>query len=848
MNGKIKRIIDQDGGVLPVTVPDAIFIREDYTFADKLFDERMGTNSYVIDIERYGITQGLPSKPYEHHDYEQANQNILGISRAIDYAFQHDYNEVVLPRGQYSLCFPNRIQMKSYITLNLNGSLLKVMYDSESRSPFDDRDDSTDIWRFEGIPIELFNCKHAHIKNGMIEGDRYERSFQEEGERAVEGSYGILFAGSSQYCSISHCEISGFMGDNVSFVSASVKRTAYNHGSILASLDQETGVEIEATDTLITPMLSIPDDVTFFLLGGQGYNRVTVLNNKYPDAFFYDDQDQFIGAVPNRRVHTHVTIPLSATKMRLLFKDETNPDKDMQLFIEYGGYPHHNVVEHCELYNGHRGGITLAGNYNVIRHNIIRGNGKNSLAFLDGKPPFNDPTRYAINQEDGYGDKSLIENNVIYDGFHGILVGSHSVIIKDNRMYNLDSHAIILYGMSYAQIIGNYIDRVAVCLLMSGTSYTPAVVTVKDNYFYGDLLAQQEGYQMVIKDNFFFSSNVRTHSRTVFEGNIINYIENGEGEKDIRLQGIVKNCQFINIRTTSQTVRITSNYFDSCRFTNIEVSTNGLPSFDFNYCEFDHCVIRDVWNQSQHNSFSNCTFIDSLLQPESINQEALHTSMTITNSTIELTSNSSLTHLLENSSNVQNAITVTFDNVIFTIHEESDIDKLVHSHYATRSLQAIYKNSTFTYLGSQPLQLEFNNQEHGTVFDFYNNSLNNVILSENDLSTMRWYNPNTHAIAEPHSGFYLQSERIYDANPQSGSYIGWVCIKSGYATETAWSAETEFQNGDRIHANENVYQCVVTGISSNTPPNHSVGTNTDGTVEWLYLGSKASFAPYGIIE
>ncbi|MBD3843637.1 MAG: right-handed parallel beta-helix repeat-containing protein, partial [Campylobacterales bacterium] len=110
------------------------------------------TNGYVINLGRWGITEGLPNKPYKTEDYLKANLNVIGINNALNYAKENNFTEVVLPKGNYAICYPKSITMKSNIIFNMNDSLFKVIYDSTSKSPFDTRT-TTDYYNFIGNAI-----------------------------------------------------------------------------------------------------------------------------------------------------------------------------------------------------------------------------------------------------------------------------------------------------------------------------------------------------------------------------------------------------------------------------------------------------------------------------------------------------------------------------------------------------------------------------------------------------------------------------------------------------------------------------------------------------------------------
>ncbi|MDF2607282.1 MAG: short-chain dehydrogenase [Bacillales bacterium] len=103
---------------------------------------------YMIELSRWNITEGLPNKPYTDAHYFMADRNIQGINNAIQFAYNNGYTHIVLPRGNYAICYPRVINMVSNMTFDLNGSTLKVIYDSDRKSPFDPRT-TTDYYKRE---------------------------------------------------------------------------------------------------------------------------------------------------------------------------------------------------------------------------------------------------------------------------------------------------------------------------------------------------------------------------------------------------------------------------------------------------------------------------------------------------------------------------------------------------------------------------------------------------------------------------------------------------------------------------------------------------------------------------
>ncbi|PEO35929.1 hypothetical protein CN559_30590, partial [Bacillus pseudomycoides] len=118
----------------------------------------------------------------------QADKNIQGINSALQFAAVNNYVEVILPKGNYAICYPREIAMVSNIDFNLNGSTLKVIYDSNKKSPFDNRT-TTDYYNFKGNSVVFSKTTNSHLFGGTVIGCRDDRSFSNPLEAAMEHTY-----------------------------------------------------------------------------------------------------------------------------------------------------------------------------------------------------------------------------------------------------------------------------------------------------------------------------------------------------------------------------------------------------------------------------------------------------------------------------------------------------------------------------------------------------------------------------------------------------------------------------------------------------------------------------------
>ncbi|MED3939507.1 right-handed parallel beta-helix repeat-containing protein [Priestia megaterium] len=828
MDGKIKKLIDSEGvDAFPVTIADAVFVDESTSLAEKLKTISTGSSSaYVIDIERFGIIQGIPSKPYKNADYGKAYANVLGINRAIKYASVNGFAAVVLPKGSYAICYPQTIFMANNMTLNLNGSTLKVIYDSDNKSPYDPRT-GTDYYNFTGVSFTFSRVNHAHIINGKIIGDVYDRSFVNPNEKAVEGSYGVSFTDGSSYCSVSHCDISGYMGDNINLTSQGIIRSAPT-GAVLGDIDSK-GAVIPATTTVITNLITIPasgDGLPFKVLSmaGQGYSRQTSLNKKEFDVFYYKADDTYIGVLKNMRVQFPISIPPTAAKYRLKFYNESDPAKNFNIFIDYGGVPSHNVIEYNEIYNGHRGGITMGGSYCAVRNNRIRNNGKFSNIFLDGAPAFNDTTRYAINQEDSYGDNSIIKNNLITGGYHGILTRGYSVFIEGNVITNMDGYGVVIYDQQYTNLTANYIRRAGI-LLFGASGHQNAAVNIAGNYIQGSFDVSNTTYDVICKGNYFVDT-IGSLGDAKYENNIVRLV-NVTGASIPTGTRIKNNLFYANPKDVvkPEIVINTVGPFMNNEFNGLTIKFNRTDrvALNLNECKVTNC---DITNQYNYNSIilENCDLKDTVLKPININGSINNNFYTLINCNVESTQLTNFFYLISNVLNGGSVISLENCNLSIS---NSDFKAIFDNKFPTNSISAIVKNNHIEYKGVTTLIIAYydNNAEVNSSI-IANNTLKNISFLSLTGNKYINYDPEISNVIEPESGYFNVGNVVMNASPASGKNLGWICVKAGIANNMVWSPSTLYTIGTKIYSGTKIYEAQNSGFSASDFPEFPSNLNT----------------------
>lgn len=668
---------------------------------------------YLVELERWGITKGIPAKPYTDDAYYLADANIQGLNNAIQYARDNSYTDVVLPAGEYAICYPRPIQMLDGIHLKAPFSKLKVIYDSDRKSPFDNRLGS-DYYNFVGISITFAKAEHSGITGLELEGCRLDRSFANPNEVAVEHSYGIVFEKSASFDQLEHCKVHDFMGDNISFrTSGYVDYTEFDEGCTVESLDFKTGLPIPVTSpkTLITKFLPIQVNTGFMFVGGAGYARLTSLTNKFFDVFFYRADNTFIGAHKKRRIYSDIEIPPSATKYRLQYYDEVTP-RQHGLTVWFGRVPSHNIISQCEIYNGHRGGVTLGGSHNTLYKNVIRSNGKGLAYFLDGKPLFNDPTRYGINMEDSYGASCLIDDNEIYDCFHGVLVGCYDVEITRNKIHDTDFNAINLYAVSHAKITHNTLWNNLNNVGLQAPQFYYPYVEISSNTFTGGSLnfPATVAYRVDLKNNQLINptSVILNDNCTMSDMHIV-YTEtvNATSITANKLKGCsIKSSQQIILRE----LIVKANEIDDCTFENLRVrfeSQNNKVSAKIKIKEsrFTGCEIRNHnFGAPVYLDVVDSKLTDTFSETGITNVDGINPYTRLYNCQINIASTG--VKYLFVSDNTRQFTSHIAENCKITI-SHNKFDALLSGGFASQSNDLQLYNNEFTYTGTTPLALKF---------------------------------------------------------------------------------------------------------------------------------------------
>ncbi|MBD1379245.1 right-handed parallel beta-helix repeat-containing protein [Metabacillus arenae] len=798
-----------------------------------------GSNAYVIELNRWGITQGIPEKPYVSDDYYMADDNITGINNALKYASDNGYSEVIFPKGEYAICFPQSIRTQPNMVINFSASKLKVIYDSDNRSPLDTRPVDSLVCEFGGTSI-LCTTPNTHIVNLRLIGDREDRSWINlADERRLENTIGIKLGGGSDKSSVKYCNVSHYMADAI-FVS-------FDPYQGMPGIGQMEFGEIDTTGTLVTSadtkmirtvnFISIPQGVESFAMIGLGYAPSTSIPSGLYNAYFYNEDGAFVYKQSNIRTRDKVVVPNGASKFKLSWIGDGTLDQGLlpnnpaywAILIKHG-ISSDVLIEYNEIHRCHRGGIFLGANNVTIRKNHFHNTGYHGNTDIDGLPTFTDFTRYSITTEDHIGHNCKILDNVFENTRMAVAMRGEYNDISGNEFKNC-TYSVVLYSQRHVTINKNVSYYAEMHCYEYDNHHRNWIIT--DNIFnYSTLSLPGTGTASTISNNAFANN-----SQAVIDIHVLNFSNNSFNNSFINIQNndtVISNCAFTNgAHVDLYNMQQVYDKIIGCTFVNSYVLGQSSTELIVKKSFFKDSTIRfAVGNMSFR--LENCEVRNTT---NSIMSHPTYAGLGRMGHTLELVKCSiSLGRNAIINANDWGTLRILDCNINFDITSDFTTG-LVTTNNVTELLEII--NSTITTSNAQVSQNV--------------NTTKEIIVSGSDLINFSLTTPSVQIQSDlmnsiPIGGKYNVAQQVLNATPSSGSNLGWICIVEGYANDNAWTQTKAYAVGQRVHANGNVYQCKVAGTSSTVTPSHTSGEAVDGTITWVYLGNKAVFKSFGLIS
>lgn len=535
---------------------------------------------YKVILKNHGIIEGSLLKNsggfYSLEQYEIAYKNGKGIQGAIDFADKNNYSGIVMPKGDYSLCYYENNQTNTYTSsiinpksnqiIDLNGSKFDVIYDSVNRSPYHLK--TNEPWRLMGDIFGLQNVINVEIINGELKGDIYNRSFTDTGtgfnsEKGMEQSYGIKILQNVNNVKIENMNIHGFMGDSIAMATRGFQADTFMKGvgslytsgyykldgSIVSKAGSYYSTNYIEIDREKLKRLSFNQPNTLQIQTSGGYYRVPRIKNAGIEVIMFDEDNIFVKKIVKKYLD-HIELPLNVKYLKMQF---TSEDEDFRLVSISLTQPASSnvIVRNCKLHNNHRGGLSNFSDNTIIEDNEIYNNGLDSSI---GAPQFPDTTRYAINCEDTVSSNVIIRNNNIYNHFNCMLIGCYNAKIYGNKISNNIQSGVY--------VVSNFT-----------TTVTDNVFTESNSLYAGN---SGESQKCLFKNNIIQNKIKSTSIYTKDEKTYIEATGNLFEAPQVTINGLSENIFFENNK-----IFITENFESSTDLP----STAKINSFKNNYIE-----------------------------------------------------------------------------------------------------------------------------------------------------------------------------------------------------------------------------------------------------------------------
>ncbi|MEH7109018.1 right-handed parallel beta-helix repeat-containing protein [Bacillus sp. JJ1764] len=793
---------------------------------------QISQSSYVLELDRWGVSNTVSN----FGDKTLSTNNSNGINNAIVWASQQGYTEFVFPRGVYLIDETIPIQPQSFMTLNLGGSTLRIR--------------NNGLASYSVISFKQ-NQMFSRVTNGIIQGDRYNHDYTTPGQAAThEWGMGILFPNvvnsnkgegtNTRFISIDNIEFLDLTGDAVSlfatggaiyttttptksykitFESGSINT---KDGSLIAdSTKIRSNIFIDLTNSQITnwKYFGVYGDISYQSLGSEIDGTVPF------DIIFYNSNGTYNSSITNVEFFDEIPLPDGATSAKIVLHQANIPSSTGNgLTLRSMTIPKFTFIEKCHIHHNRRLGVALQGAKFVWVKN-------NDIHHISGTGP-----SAALDVEDNYAlNQNLwIEDNFLHDSpLQLIFVRGKNFHIKNNKIER--GIGITGYpGVSKLYINGNYFKDTSVningeCIIdnniLNRTGVTlnngttdPALVD-NNNFLNSSLSVNRPKAYSVTVSNCKFTVD-SDYSNAI----------SGAGFSAGTYPQTMANCLFEGFLASSSVIfngdeNATEGWaYNNILFNNTKKPNNNagikIPRGTYINCKFNN---TGILSPNKHVEFIGCTFIWNGYNLFNISNNEL---ARFVNCYFYGGSNSAFYFSAVNKAQID-LINNQFDYTSATSSSISIIDGYWYNITGGKLL--VDGNRFKSNLAIKAINSSIPTSDQFEI-TFINNTLEGAINFLVDITQIPLFRNNTigneldpynWSTTVPTMGYYKLGKQILNRNMASDGFMGWVCIKEGFAeTYPTWQPSKIYNTPDKISVNGYIYYSTVWNAkSSSTMPN-----------------------------
>ncbi len=274
---------------------------------------------------------------------ESANTR-LGLQQFLDDKKAEGFNKVVLLNGKYRIDHELPIYIPTNMTVDLNGSTIKLNQFTGDRC----------------IMLDINNCEDTHVINGIVEGDYFAHDYANSPNNS-EWVNGIYINSESKYCSYENIvvrDITGY-GSSNSIDQSKVAFEYYGYkpinkffpGDINRSNGEPIASDIRATSDFLS--LNGYEDIGYVTINIRlGYQGNPCSKTWNLIAHFYDSNKAYIKSIDGYQ-YRRIEIPDGTAFMKVTLLENMTTDALKYMYFR--------VPTHCQFKNIHHDNVRCVG-------------------------------------------------------------------------------------------------------------------------------------------------------------------------------------------------------------------------------------------------------------------------------------------------------------------------------------------------------------------------------------------------------------------------------------------------------------------------------------------------------
>lgn len=528
-------------------------------YDENYVEPELDNTLYVPDIASYGI----------YNDGTNSTSTTNGLNTLFEDLNKAKKSKIQLPTGTYAIDPELTVNLKSNMSIDMNGSTFKIDTNGKNGSTM----------------FYTKDVENITLKNGTIEGDRYEHDYStyDANTTSHEFNVGLKLDQGSRNINIDNVTFTKITG----YALATFQGTQYCNTPLDKTIMEsgnydDNGNKIDDVTTIRYPnKVDITEHATYgYLQVGTllKYQNYVFNSTRVVTVLIFDSNDTLLTKTTSN-MYRPIVVPTNASYCYLVF-NQSDPKDYLKgdiytLDVFHMKPPRDCNITNCTFDDNRCLGIAVCGGWNIkIEGNTIKNTSKptsdtSSPNYQHGKPG------YAIDIEDGWeSTQDLTINNNIFtnNGFGDIvsLAGDNTVITN-----NQFTGRVAMYSRNTNYIAQNNTFETSIAMWETEKDYGFTV----DHNTYTNTTIKAKCHNSYGVDYYSFTNETITNGQMQLDTSVTlkNSTITLDGVTNSRFTGAYDTCTISNFDGSDSN----SDYNTGIKLNNCNVSTcNFFPSKD----------------------------------------------------------------------------------------------------------------------------------------------------------------------------------------------------------------------------------------------------------------------------